>query len=146
MLSAPSKNRTKKCKSKVNKSKLWDAFDVEFNTRERANSLELLYSKQDIHKREFCELCKSTLSSKLEAGESHYMFRLCVCSMCIYVCVCVCHAGVLGRWVSGSVPNDCEPGAPSGIIGCCSQIHESISIRHRVLFVSMLVDLCGVFE
>ena len=62
MLSAPSKNRTKKCKSKVNKSKLWDAFDVEFNTRERANSLELLYSKQDIHKREFCELCKSALS------------------------------------------------------------------------------------
>ncbi len=62
MWSAPSKNRTKKCKSKVNKSKLWDAFDVEYNTRERTNSLELLYSKQDIHKRDFCELCKSSLS------------------------------------------------------------------------------------
>ncbi|OUU18289.1 MAG: hypothetical protein CBB97_21130 [Candidatus Endolissoclinum sp. TMED37] len=55
------KNTTKKIKVKKNKAKLWEAFDNEI-TRDRSNSLELLYSKQNIKSREFCELCNSPLS------------------------------------------------------------------------------------
>ena len=58
---------TKKKKKKRNSSKLWEAFDHEYNPK--TQSLELMYSKQDMNSRETCELC----DSPLQYSESNYL-------------------------------------------------------------------------
>ena len=64
MLVIKSSNLTRKDKKKNKKKKrdLWAKFDEEFKVEDKKKTMELLYSKQEINNREFCELCNSALS------------------------------------------------------------------------------------
>lgn len=51
--------KTKKNNKKINKSKLWAAFDNEHPSKE--SELILIYQEQENKKREYCDLCESVL-------------------------------------------------------------------------------------
>ena len=54
-----SKNQTKRKKTKKNIKKMWNAFDIENNTKE---SMECLYDKQNLKRRDKCDLCQSIVA------------------------------------------------------------------------------------
>ena len=54
-----SKNQTKRKKTKKNIKKMWNTFDIENNTKE---SMECLYDKQNLKKRDICDLCKCVVA------------------------------------------------------------------------------------
>ena len=67
MLNVKNVKYTKKKKKIKKEKKLWEAFDHEYNPK--TQSLELMYSKQDIQSREMCELC----NFPLQYSESNYL-------------------------------------------------------------------------
>ncbi len=67
-------DKTKKFKKKINKSKLWAAFDNEQPSKE--SELILVYEGQENKKREQCDLCKSILKYSPEK------FLICSNSSC----------------------------------------------------------------
>ena len=53
------KNQTKRKKTKKNIKKMWNAFDIE---NKKTDSMECLYDKQKLEKRDVCDLCQSSVA------------------------------------------------------------------------------------